>query len=59
RNFEVGSLVLRRNAKDSHEGKVAANWRDHIASEEKQTMGLTTSKTSEEKNYPDLGTLKS
>ncbi|GAU42913.1 hypothetical protein TSUD_86510 [Trifolium subterraneum] len=26
RNFEVGSLVLRRNAKDSYEGKLAANW---------------------------------
>ncbi|GAU41760.1 hypothetical protein TSUD_13610 [Trifolium subterraneum] len=26
RDFEVGSLVLRRNAKDSHEGKLAANW---------------------------------
>ncbi|MCI52831.1 hypothetical protein A2U01_0074077, partial [Trifolium medium] len=26
RNFEVGRLVLRRNAKDSHEGKLAANW---------------------------------
>ncbi|GAU32556.1 hypothetical protein TSUD_218140 [Trifolium subterraneum] len=25
RDFEVGSLVLRRNAKDSHEGKLAAN----------------------------------
>ncbi|MCI22301.1 hypothetical protein A2U01_0043477 [Trifolium medium] len=25
REFEVGSLVLRRNAKDSHEGKLAAN----------------------------------
>ncbi|GAU44722.1 hypothetical protein TSUD_88060 [Trifolium subterraneum] len=26
RDFEVGSLVLRRNAKDSHEGKLASNW---------------------------------
>ncbi|MCI51694.1 hypothetical protein A2U01_0072938, partial [Trifolium medium] len=26
REFKVGSLVLRRNAKDSHEGKLAANW---------------------------------
>ncbi|KAK2374246.1 protein NYNRIN [Trifolium repens] len=26
RDFEVGSLVLRRNAKDSHEGKLAPNW---------------------------------
>ncbi|MCI36580.1 hypothetical protein A2U01_0057803, partial [Trifolium medium] len=25
RDFEIGSLVLRRNAKDSHEGKLAAN----------------------------------
>ncbi|MCI55992.1 hypothetical protein A2U01_0077243, partial [Trifolium medium] len=26
REFEVGNLILRRNAKDSHEGKLAANW---------------------------------
>ncbi|GAU45958.1 hypothetical protein TSUD_301670 [Trifolium subterraneum] len=26
REFEVGSLVLRRNQKDSREGKLAANW---------------------------------
>ncbi|CAJ2659887.1 unnamed protein product [Trifolium pratense] len=26
REFEVGSLVLRRNAKDSQDGKLAANW---------------------------------
>ncbi|GAU40562.1 hypothetical protein TSUD_35790 [Trifolium subterraneum] len=26
RKFEVGSLVLRRNQKDSREGKLAANW---------------------------------
>ncbi|MCI80209.1 hypothetical protein A2U01_0101480 [Trifolium medium] len=26
RSFDVGSLVLRRNAKDSYEGKLAANW---------------------------------
>ncbi|GAU34822.1 hypothetical protein TSUD_394480 [Trifolium subterraneum] len=26
REFEVGSLVLRRNLKDSREGKLAANW---------------------------------
>jgi hypothetical protein len=26
RDFEVGSVVLRRNAKDSSEGKLAANW---------------------------------
>ncbi|GAU40405.1 hypothetical protein TSUD_136520 [Trifolium subterraneum] len=26
RDLEVGSIVLRRNAKDSHEGKLAANW---------------------------------
>ncbi|GAU45570.1 hypothetical protein TSUD_27710 [Trifolium subterraneum] len=26
RDFEVGSLVLRRNQKDSQEGKLAANW---------------------------------
>ena len=26
REFQVGSLVLRRNQKDSHEGKFAANW---------------------------------
>ncbi|KAK2456096.1 hypothetical protein QL285_003492 [Trifolium repens] len=26
REFDVGSLVLRRNAKDSHEGKLAPNW---------------------------------
>lgn len=26
REFQVGSLVLRRNHKDSREGKVAANW---------------------------------
>ncbi|GAU44271.1 hypothetical protein TSUD_133170 [Trifolium subterraneum] len=26
RDFEVGSLVLRRNTKDSHEGKLASNW---------------------------------
>ncbi|MCH79653.1 RNA-directed DNA polymerase (Reverse transcriptase), partial [Trifolium medium] len=26
REFDVGSLVLRRNAKDSNHGKLAANW---------------------------------
>jgi hypothetical protein len=26
REFEVGDLVLRRNQKDSEEGKLAANW---------------------------------
>ena len=26
REFEIGSLVLRRNQKDSREGKLAANW---------------------------------
>ena len=26
REFQVGSLVLRRNQKDSREGKLAANW---------------------------------
>ncbi|PNX68129.1 hypothetical protein L195_g055999, partial [Trifolium pratense] len=26
REFDVGTLVLRRNQKDSHEGKLAANW---------------------------------
>ena len=26
REFQIGSLVLRRNQKDSHEGKLAANW---------------------------------
>jgi hypothetical protein len=26
RDFEVGSLVLKRNAKVSHEGKLAPNW---------------------------------
>jgi hypothetical protein len=26
RDFEVGDLVLRRNQKDSKEGKLAANW---------------------------------
>jgi hypothetical protein len=26
REFEIDSLVLRRNAKDSHEGKLAPNW---------------------------------
>ena len=26
RDFEVGSLILRRNHKDSREGKLAANW---------------------------------
>ncbi|MCI12078.1 gag-pol polyprotein [Trifolium medium] len=26
REFDVGSLVLRRNQKDSHEGKLAMNW---------------------------------
>jgi ribonuclease HI len=26
REFDVGSLVLRRNAKDTHHGKLAANW---------------------------------
>lgn len=26
REFEVGDLVLRRNQKDSKEGKLAANW---------------------------------
>ncbi|PNX87747.1 hypothetical protein L195_g043842 [Trifolium pratense] len=26
REFEVGSLVLRRNAKDAQDGKLAANW---------------------------------
>jgi hypothetical protein len=28
REFDVGSLVLRRNAKDTHHGKLAANWED-------------------------------
>ena len=26
REFEVGSLVLKRNDKESREGKLAANW---------------------------------
>ncbi|PNX61385.1 hypothetical protein L195_g060641, partial [Trifolium pratense] len=26
REFDVGTLVLRRNQKDSPEGKLAANW---------------------------------
>ena len=26
REFEVGSLVLKRNRKESHEGKLTANW---------------------------------
>jgi hypothetical protein len=29
RYFEVGSLVLRRNAKDSHESKLAPNFEVH------------------------------
>ncbi|GAU46047.1 hypothetical protein TSUD_191180 [Trifolium subterraneum] len=35
REFEVGSLVLRRNQKDSREGKLAANWEMTISSPSK------------------------
>ena len=39
RGFEVGSLVLRRNQKDSREGKLAANWEGPYRVRDKTSNG--------------------
>ena len=39
RDFEVGSLVLRRSHKDSREGKLAANWEGPYRVRDKTNKG--------------------
>jgi hypothetical protein len=46
REFEVGDLVLRRNQKDSEEGKLTANWDGPFRIRMKAGRDLTDSKTS-------------
>ncbi|GAU26664.1 hypothetical protein TSUD_314410 [Trifolium subterraneum] len=52
RDFEVGSLVLRRNAKDSHEGKLAANWEEPYRVRGKTDNGAYHLETLQGKEIP-------
>jgi hypothetical protein len=58
REFEVDSLVLRRNAKDSHEGKLEPNWEGPNRVRGKRKTTLTTSRTFRERSFPDPETPK-
>ncbi|GAU47137.1 hypothetical protein TSUD_379150, partial [Trifolium subterraneum] len=59
RDFEVGSLVLRRNAKDSHESKLAANWEGPYRVRGKTDNGTYHSKPSRGRKSLERGMPKS
>ena len=58
REFEVGDLVLRRNQKDSEEGKLVANWDGPYRIRMKTGTGVTDSKISTKTQFQGLGMQK-